>query len=744
MSVSIKLPDGSEKIFPDPPSGLDLAKSIGPRLVKDAVGFMVQGHGEIQDIRSVLKSGDQVRIVARPSKEALEVIRHSAAHVLAQAVQNLWPEVKVTIGPVIENGFYYDFDTHKTFTPEDLNAIEKEMKKIIKAGFKVTREVWSSEKAIKYFEEKGESLKKEIIQDLNEKEVSIYRQGDWLDLCKGPHVQNLSQIGAIKVLSHSGAYWRGDSKNKQLQRIYGTAFHSEKELKVYLKQQEEAARNDHRLLGKKLDLFWFNELSAGNPFFTPSGTKIYQTLQTFLREKYKEYEYEEVITPQIFNSELFKRSGHIKHFTENMFSVIESENNQPDTKENAQQGVKLLKLSVWETLKKNPGIGPSTVSEKTGLPRQLKNQTGQNDRLAQWFLEYLKSEDLADNRERGKWQALDKKIAPQTRKESESNSQNFLLKPMNCPGHCLLYKKDRKSYRDLPWRVADFGRLHRREPAGALQGLTRVKSFCQDDAHIFCRPDQLLEEMQKGLQMLQDIYQTLGLNDYEIALSTRPASRMGNEALWDQAEKALKESLKNLNIPFREQPGEGAFYGPKLDINIKDSFSRSWQMGTFQCDFNLPRAFDLSYTNERGEEDCPVMVHRAILGSLERFMGVYLEHRKGRLPLWLCPTQVIILPLTDREGDFCRKIQIKLAQEGIICKIDRRNEKISYKIREAQLLQIPYMMVIGKKETESGNISLRLREGIQFNDLPLKTFQNTVLEEIHKKSLHSLFSKKQG
>ena len=323
MSVSIKLPDGSEKTFPSPPSGLDLAKRLGALLAKDAVGFMVEEKGEIQDIRSVLKNGNQVRIVARPSKEALEVIRHSAAHVLAQAVQNLWPEVKVTIGPVIENGFYYDFDTDKKFTPEDLNTIEKEMKKIIKAGYEVTREVWPAEKALQYFEEKGESLKWEIIQDLGEKEVSIYRQGDWLDLCKGPHVQNLSQIEAIKVLSHSGAYWRGDSKNKQLQRIYGTAFHSEKELKAYLKQQEEAARNDHRLLGKKLDLFWFNELSAGNPFFTPAGTRVYQTLQAFLREKYKDYGYEEVITPQIYHSDLFESSGHLRHFADNMYAILE-------------------------------------------------------------------------------------------------------------------------------------------------------------------------------------------------------------------------------------------------------------------------------------------------------------------------------------------------------------------------------------------------------------------------------------
>ncbi|MCY4513497.1 MAG: threonine--tRNA ligase, partial [Bdellovibrionales bacterium] len=507
----------------------------------------------------------------------------------------------------------------------------------------------------------------------------------------------------------SGAYWRGGSKNKQLQRIYGTAFHSEKELKAYLKRQEEAAQNDHRLLGKKLDLFWFNELSAGSPFFTPSGTKVYQSLQNFLREKYRKYEYEEVITPQIYHSDLFESSGHLHHFMDNMFAVLEENELEQTGFSHFFKTRPEVKNHLKQPQQKNPSNKPE--------PQNFRGATyNDNTKFPEGF----------------------------SPKQHQMYQGIRLLKPMNCPGHCLLYKKDRKSYRDLPWRVADFGRLHRREPAGALQGLTRVKSFCQDDAHIFCRPDQLFEEIQTGLHMLEDIYQTLGLNDYAIALSTRPESRMGNEALWDQAEKALKESLDDLKIPYKEQPGEGAFYGPKLDINIKDSFARPWQLGTFQCDFNLPEAFDLSYINEQGEEERPVMVHRAIIGSLERFMGVYLEHRKGRLPLWLCPTQVIILPLTDKEKDFCHKIQINLAQSGIICKIDGRNEKISYKIREAQIRQIPYMIIIGKKETESGNVSLRLREGTQLNDLPLQTVQETIQEEIQKKSLHSLFSKKQG
>ena len=654
MSVSIKLPDGGEKTFPAPPTGLEVARSIGPRLAKDAVGFTVEGEKGIRDIRSVLKTGDRIHIVARPSRESLEVIRHSSAHVLAQAVQSLWPEVKVTIGPVIEGGFYYDFDTDKKFMPEDLIAVEGEMKKILKAGHKVTREVWSAAKAIKYFEEKGETLKGEIIRDLNEKEVSVYTQGGWLDLCRGPHVQHLGQIGAVKVLSHSGAYWRGDSQNKQLQRIYGTAFHSEKELKAYLQRREEAGQNDHRLLGKKQDLFWFSETAPGQPFFTPSGTAVYQKLQKFLREKYREYDYKEVISPQVYHSHLFKRSGHLQHFAENMYVVS------------------------------GKGQKESGVSE---------------------------------------------------------HSDTAFLKPMNCPGHCLFYKKDRKSYRDLPFRLADFGRLHRNEPTGALHGLTRVRGFCQDDAHIFCRMAQLGGEIQAGIKMLRDIYKTLGLSRYEVELSTRPPSRMGEDRLWDQAEEALKDSLSALNIPYKLNPGEGAFYGPKLDISIRDSFDRAWQLGTFQCDFNLPEAFDLSYINEQGGEDRPVLVHRALLGSLERFIGVYLEHRKGRLPLWLCPTQVVILPLTDREWIFCGEIQIKLAQSGIICKIDKRNEKVPYKIRQAQLAQIPYMIVIGKRETESGKISLRLREGKQFGDLFLEKTRDILLKEVQTKSPHSLFLK---
>ena len=770
MSCCIRLLDGNIREFSFCPSALDLAKSIGPGLAKSAVGVLINKKPHIRDIRSVLQNGDQVEILTLPSDKALEVVRHSAAHVLAQAVQNLWPDVKVTIGPVIENGFYYDFDTNKTFTSEDLEQIEKEMNALLKKKYELTKEIWTKEKACSYFEQRGEILKKEIIEELEEKEVSIYKQGPWLDLCRGPHVQHLGQIGAVKVLSQSGAYWRGDSKNKQLKRIYGTAFHTEKQLKAFLKKQEEAKQNDHRQIGKKLDLFWFSELSAGSPFFTPLGTVIYLRMQEFLREKYREYGYEELITPQVFSSELFQCSGHTKHFVENMYAVLEEgaksapvkynsgqsidqeKNNKMNIKKKAEQGLESLESAVMEALGRHDGIGPKDISEETGLTRQAGIHKGQNDRLVQWLLDDLKEKGKADKKEKGQW-VLDqsrqlenqKAIVQPIEGEQPVHSQNrireFFLKPMNCPGHCILYKKDRKSYRDLPWRVADFGRLHRREPAGALQGLTRVKSFCQDDAHIFCRLDQLSQEIQTGIQMLKDVYKTFGLENYTIKLATRPKDRMGEDHLWDQAEEALDSALKALNIPYGLQPEEGAFYGPKLDISVQDAFDRSWQLGTFQCDFNLPRAFDLTYISEKDREERPVMLHRAILGSLERFIGLYLEHSKGRLPAWLSPVQVIVLPLTDKEKEFSIQIQKTLDQKKIICKIDCRNEKLSYKIRESQNQQIPYMLIVGKKEIQSQLVSVRLRTGELFSDLNIQEFANQLFEEVQSRQLGSFLLK---
>ena len=643
MSYSIELPDGSLKKFSKAPTGLEVAQSLGPRLAKEALGFLKNESKDVCDIRETLEDGDKIRILSIKDEAALEVLRHSAAHVLAQAVQILWPDVRVTIGPVIEQGFYYDFDTDKKFTPEDLQAIEKKMEELIKTSEPVVKEVWSSKKAIAYFEKQGELLKKTIIEDLNLAEVSVYKQGKWLDLCRGPHVQHLGQIGAIKVLSLSGAYWRGDSKNKQLQRIYGTAFPKKSQLKDFLEKLAQAEENDHRVLGKKQDLFWFSDQAPGHPFFTPKGTHIYNKLRDFLRSKYKEHGYDEVISPQVFHEDTFKSSGHLQHFKENMYPVHQEE------------------------------------------------------------------------------------------------QASSYLKPMNCPGHCLFYKKARKSYRDLPVRLADFGRLHRNELQGALQGLTRVRSFCQDDAHIFCRVDQLTEEIKKGLLFMQDVYSILGLSDYKIHLSTQPETCMGSKELWTKSEQALSQALKALDVPFEIQEGEGAFYGPKIDISVRDSFSRMWQLGTFQCDFNLPEAFNLSYKDEQDQEKRPVMIHRALLGSLERFIGVYLEHCKGRLPFWLCPVQTIILPLTDKELEYSGNIQKKLAETGIICKIDKRNEKLSYKIRQAQLLQIPYMIIIGKQEIQSDSISIRLRQGQLLKGLSLQEAKSKLVKENTLRSPGSLF-----
>ncbi|RME15198.1 MAG: threonine--tRNA ligase, partial [Bdellovibrio sp.] len=556
MPVRIYLPDNSFKEFEKPPTGLEVAEQIGPRLAKETVGVLV--NGELRDLRLPLDDGAHVRLVTLKDSKSLEVIRHSAAHVMAQAVQELWPDVKVTIGPVIENGFYYDFDSPRPFTAEDLEKIELKMQEIIQRKTPVVREEWEAEKAIEVFDKMGERFKVEIIKDLGEDKVSIYRQGEWFDLCRGPHVQHLGQIKAVKVLHQSGAYWRGDEKREQLQRIYGTAFNDKKELRQYLQNLEEAKKRDHRKLGKELGLFYFSALSPGSPFFTPKGSVIYNELQNFIREKYREYNYQEVVTPQIFDVELYRQSGHYENYRENMYFT-------------------------------------------------------------------------------------------------KIDERDFSVKPMNCPGHCLLYSMEKKSYRDLPWRVADFGRLHRYERSGVLHGLTRVRSFAQDDAHIFCRMDQLQEEIRLFMKFLDEVYQKLGMTEYKVYFSTRPEKRMGSDEVWDQAEKSLEEALKGLQMEYTVNEGDGAFYGPKLDIMFVDALKRPWQLGTLQCDFNMPEAFRLKFVGQDNKEHQPVMLHRAILGSLERFIGVYLEHTAGRLPLWLSPVQVRILNITEKQEAYCKE-----------------------------------------------------------------------------------------
>ena len=611
----IQLPEGA--------TVWQVAEKFFPKKASLCVGAFINQNSEVSDLRTCVKEDDKIEMVFIPSEKALEVIRHSSAHVMAQAVQELWPEVKVTIGPVIANGFYYDFDSPKPFLQEDLTKIEDRMKAIIKRNLKVTKEVWPKEKAITFFKSIKEHYKVEIIKELAEQEVSIYKQGEWLDLCKGPHVKNLSQIGAIKVLQESGAYWRGDENKPQLQRVYGTAFHTEKALKKHLKNLEEAQKRDHRKLGKEIGLFYFSELSPGMPFFTGLGTVVYNQLKAFLKEKYLKYGYEEVITPQVFHTDLFKKSGHTEHFVENMYPVL----------------------------------------QKT------------------------------------------------TQIEKDITSALSFLKPMNCPGHCVLYAFQKKSYRDLPYRVADFGRLHRREKRGVLHGLTRVGAFCQDDAHVFCTPEHLPVEIKNILNMFQSVYTQLGLKDYKVCLSTRPKNFMGQKAVWDQAEAVLAKALKESHIPFEIQAGEGAFYGPKLDLMFVDAMNRSWQLGTLQCDFNMPKAFDLKYTDKDNKEKTPILLHRAILGSLERFMGVYLEHTAGHLPLWLSPVQLTLLNISKDQEAYIQECAQHAKTLGLRVKTDLRAEKLGYKIRSARLCRTPLMAVAGDREKQAKTLAFRSKEG---------------------------------
>lgn len=641
--VKIYLPDNSYKEFDHEPTVLEVAASIGPKLAKDTLGGMVNDSREVIDLRTILKNGDRLKIVTPKSEESLEVVRHTAAHVMAEAVQELWPDVKVTIGPVIDNGFFYDFDSPRVFTPEDLEKIEKKMTEVLSRGDAVVRSDWPIDKAIETFTKMGETFKVELIQDLKAKGetvVGIYTQGKWFDLCRGPHVQNIGQIKAVKVLSLAGAYWRGDEKNKQLQRIYATAFNDKKELEEYLKNLEEAKKRDHRKLGKELGLFMFHPYSPGGPFFTPKGASIYNSLQNYMRELYVKYGYQEVITPQVFDVDLFHQSGHYENYRENMYFT-------------------------------------------------------------------------------------------------KIDERDFSFKPMNCPSHCLLYANERKSYRELPWRIADFGRLHRYERSGVMHGLTRVRTFCQDDAHIFCAVDQIMVEIRHFMQMLSETYKQLGLNDYKIFLSTRPEKRMGSDEVWDKAEGALKEALESLDLPYTINKGDGAFYGPKLDIMFVDAIKRPWQLGTLQVDFNMPNAFNLNYVGADNSEHRPVMLHRAILGSLERFIGVYLEHTGGHLPFWLSPTQLVIMNVTDKQEAYAKQIADDLRAEGFRVHLDARGEKLGFKIREAQLQKTPYMVIIGDKEVEQKAVSLRLKNGQNVNQIPFANFLEQIQRENNQRELTS-------
>jgi threonyl-tRNA synthetase len=640
-TTKISLPDKTQLEFDKKPTVYEVAQKISEGLARDAVAGFVGG--EIIDMRTPLEDQTELRIITTRDSEANEIIRHSAAHVMAQAVQELWPDVKVAIGPVIEKGFYYDFDSPRPFQPEDLEKIEAKMKEIISRKDEITREEWTSEKAIEVFKKMGEEFKVELIEDLGAETVTVYRQGEWFDLCRGPHTRTTSFIKSFKLLSIAGAYWRGDENKKQLQRLYATAFYNKKDLKKHLALLEEAKKRDHRKLGKELGLYYFHQYSPGGPFFTGKGTVVYNELQGYMREMYRKYDYDEVISPQMFDMRLYEISGHAGNYQDNMYSL-------------------------------------------------------------------------------------------------DVDQQKFSFKPMNCPGHCLLYQMEHHSYRDLPLRIADFGRLHRNERGGTMHGLTRVRTFCQDDAHIFCRIDQIQSEMKTFIQLLNEVYSTLGMQQPKIGFATRPEKRVGADELWDKAEAALRDGLEAMNIDYTLEEGDGAFYGPKLDFYFYDALDRPWQLGTFQCDFNLPHRFELSYIGEDNQEHRPVMLHRAILGSVERFIGVYVEHCAGRFPLWLAPVQVKILSLTDRQNEYGQSLLADLKDAGIRADFDARNEKLGFKVREAQLEKIPYMAVIGDKEMEEGTVTVRLPNGKNLQGMPKSNFIEGVKRERCERQLESVFS----
>lgn len=613
--INITLPDGSQKIYPDGITGIDVAKSISERLAKSAIAFRC--NDSLRDIYVPITGDCTIEIITEKTSEALEIYRHSCAHLMAQAVKELFPEARIAIGPTIKDGFYYDFDRDTPISEEDLGKIEERMAGIIKRNLPIRRQelTWQEAKAI--FEQEKEPYKIELAEEKGkDTPVSIYRQGDFTDFCRGPHLPSTGyiKIGTYKLLSVAGAYWRGDEKNKQLQRIYATAFLSKKELDAYLNFLKEAKERDHRKIGKELKLFFMNPLSPASPFFLPRGTVIYNSLIELVRSLYREYGYDEVVTPQIFDVGLWKISGHYDHYMDNMF--------------------------------------------------------------------------LCSTEER-----------------------EFGVKPMNCPAHCLVFASDAHSYRDLPLRLADFGRLHRYERSGVTQGLTRVRSFSQDDAHIFCMPSQIDGEIKSLFEMVKRVYSLFGFDDLKTYFSTKPDDHIGSDEMWELAEKSLVESLDKINHPYTINPKDGAFYGPKIDFVVKDSIGREWQLATFQLDFNLPERFDLNYTDESGKPARVVMIHRAILGSIERFMGLLIEHFKGSLPFWLSPVQVVILPITEKQNDYADKVFSTLKNDGIRAIIDKRGERIGYKVRDWEMQKVPFMAVIGEKEAEASTIALRERKG---------------------------------
>lgn len=643
--IELTLPDGSVKNLPQGATPADLAQSIGQRLFDDAVAAVVDG--QLVDLNCPLDNSAAVEIVTRTADRGREILLHSTAHLMAQAIKSLYPEAKIAIGPALEERFYYDIDLDRPITDEMLAEIEGEMKRLSAADYPIERRELTRSEARKVFSDRHEDYKLEIIEELNPGDtISTYQQNNFIDLCRGPHAPSTGKLKHFKLLSTSGAYWRGDERNKMLQRIYGTSWGDKKSLKDFLRRQEEAKKRDHRKLGQELDLFSFHPLAPASPIFHPKGAVIYIELENFLRSLYRKYDYQEVITPQIFDIELWKQSGHWEHYREHMYLITDGE------------------------------------------------------------------EDM------GRWKGV---------------------KPMNCPSHALIYSSRLRSYRDLPIRLADFGRLHRFEKAGVISGLTRVRSFAQDDAHIFCTPEQVGSEIGTLFAMVQEVYDAFGFEDVEVLLSTRPEKFIGDPELWDQAEAILAASLKEAGIAYDVDPGEGAFYGPKIDFNFRDALKRKWQLTTIQLDFSLPERFRLKYIDARSQEQRPVMIHRAILGSIERFIGVYLEHTAGDFPLWIAPVQVTVLSISEKYREYGEQVAQRLKAADLRVSHDDRDEKIGAKIRGAELKKIPIMLIVGERELESGTVAVRRRHTGDEGSKPLEELVDTLVGEVVNKERSEVY-----
>ncbi len=631
----ITLPDASQRHFDNPVTVFDVAADIGPGLAKVALAGKV--NGQLVDTSYLISEDTELAIITPRDEEGLDVVRHSCAHLMAMAVQSLFPTAQVTIGPVIENGFYYDFAYERPFTPEDLLKIEAKMKELTKANHQVNRSVMSRDDAVALFEAKGEKYKVELLEAIpGEEDLSFYSQGDFIDLCRGPHVPSTGHIKAFKLMKVAGAYWRGDSNNEMLQRIYGTAWGDKKELKEYLHRLEEAEKRDHRKLGKQLNLFHLQEEAPGMVFWHPNGWKLYQGIEQYMRGKLRQHGYDEIKTPQVVERSLWEKSGHWDKFSDEMFTT-------------------------------------------------------------------------------------------------HSESRDFAIKPMNCPCHVQVFNQGLRSYRDLPLRLAEFGCCHRNEPSGALHGIMRVRGFVQDDAHIFCAEDAIQSEVASFIDFLHEVYADFGFTEVIYKLSTRPEQRVGSDEVWDKAEKALGDALDAAGLDWDELPGEGAFYGPKVEFSLKDCLGRVWQCGTIQVDFSMPGRLGAQFVNEAGERETPVMLHRAILGSFERFIGILIENYAGALPAWLSPQQVAIMNITDKQAAYCREIEEKLTDLGFFARADLRNEKIGFKIREHTIQKVPYLLVVGDKEVETGSVAVRTRTGEDLGILSIEEFCDHLAQSVAQK-----------